>query len=187
MSRAKPAKTGGIEGLGRAIRRLRRQQGRTLEETAKASGYTKSLLSKIENGRVVPPIATLVRLARALGTSVASLVQDDGGASAAFDPGSAAGKAVQTEKGYFVFPFGGGYGNKKMQPFLFIARKGELKMDPLSHEGEEFIYVLKGAMTFHVGTVAYRLASGDALYFNALEEHHVEPLTKEVRYLDVFV
>ncbi len=74
-----------------------------------------------------------------------------------------------------------------MQPLLFVARKGEVKEHHVSHEGEEFLYVLEGEMRFQVGAVEYLLRSGDSLYFDATEEHGVMPISDEVRYIDIFV
>ena len=174
--------------LGARIRRLRKQQNRTQEELAGSCGFTKSLLCKIETGAVVPPIATLVKIAVALGTSVSALIESPQAVSAVCDPAAASRRGTtRTEKGYAVFPFASGYPAKKMQPFLFTARRGEVKRHKLSHPGEEFIHVLDGEMRFVVGTVEYRLAAGDSLYFDALEEHEVIPLSASVSYLDIFV
>lgn len=53
--------------LGHVIRRIRKQQMRTLDEVASACGFTKSLLSKIEKGHTSPPVATLTKIAKHLG------------------------------------------------------------------------------------------------------------------------
>jgi len=58
--------------IGTHIRRLRLQQRRTQQEIASVCGFTKSLLSKIESNTVTPPVATLVKIARSLGTSVST-------------------------------------------------------------------------------------------------------------------
>ncbi len=174
--------------IGSHIRRLRLRQNRTLQEIADSCGFSKSLLSKIENNRVIPPVATLVKIANALGTSVSSLIQDDGNLSVVFiGRKDAETRLIQTERGYSIFPFATEIKEKKMQPFLFVARKGEVKEHHLTHEGEEFVYVLDGEMKFQVGNVDYTLKTGDGLYFSSLEEHQVIPLTEEVRYLDIFI
>ncbi|MDV7398616.1 helix-turn-helix transcriptional regulator, partial [Arthrospira platensis SPKY1] len=50
---------------------LRTERALTQEQIAEACGVTKGYISKIENGRIVPPIGTLVRIAQALGSEVA--------------------------------------------------------------------------------------------------------------------
>jgi quercetin dioxygenase-like cupin family protein len=74
-----------------------------------------------------------------------------------------------------------------MQPFLFVGKKGEVKPHELSHEGEEFIYVIRGQMKMQVGEVEYQLKEGDSLYFNSSLKHGIQPVSDEVVYLDIFV
>ena len=74
-----------------------------------------------------------------------------------------------------------------MQPFLFVAKKGEVIPHELSHEGEEFIYVIKGQMRMKIGETSYLLNVGDSLYFNSVQKHGIMPVSDEVMYLDIFV
>src|SRR5690606_38958635 len=60
--------------LGRRLRECRLAQGLTLEKLAVKSGFDKGYLSRIENGKKVPPIATLSRLASALDTDISSFL-----------------------------------------------------------------------------------------------------------------
>jgi quercetin dioxygenase-like cupin family protein len=92
-----------------------------------------------------------------------------------------------TEKGYAVFPFAAAYGGKRMQPFLFTARRGEVKEHALSHAGEEFVMVLEGEIRFRVGPTDYHMRPGDSLYFDAREPHGMLPVTATARYLDIFL
>jgi len=173
--------------IGSHIRRLRLEQHRTQQEIADTCSFTKSLLSKIESDKVMPPVATLVRIAAALGTKISALIEagnDDRVVRTAESEVRA--KCVKTERGYWIYPFATGHKGKRMQPFLFVARKGEVKEHHLFHEGEEFIYVLQGRMRVQVGKEEYALKKGDAIYFNSSEVHQVIPVTDEVRYLNIF-
>ncbi|RZS61806.1 helix-turn-helix transcriptional regulator [Xylanibacterium ulmi] len=60
--------------IGRRIRHLRTQRGLTLEQLAAAIGKAPSQVSLLENGRREPTIARLQAVARALGTSVDTLL-----------------------------------------------------------------------------------------------------------------
>lgn len=175
--------------LAHRIRALRTRQNRTLEEIARACGFTKSMLSKIENGRVSPTIAALSNIAKALGVSPASLLEDGSGQRVVFQKGSERSEPdfAPTDKGYRFFPFAQARHEKAMQLFLFKAKKGAIKAKVLQHSGEEFVYVLRGSMRYRVGAVEYTLEPGDSLYFDAEEPHDLEPLSDEVEYLGVFV
>lgn len=174
--------------IGLTIRAIRLGQNRTLQEIANICGLSKSMVSKIETDTVFPSVATLTKLARSLGTTVSALLEESEENSDIFFPASKAEEnSIQTERGYSIFPYASGYKNKKMQPFLFIGKKGEVKEHHVSHEGEEFIYVLEGEMKFQVGDVEYLLRKGDSLYFNALKTHQVIPVTETIKYIDIFV
>lgn len=174
--------------LGKRIRKLRVQQHRTLQDVADECGFTKSLLSKIETGKVVPPVATLVKIAQTMGIRVSTLIENNDDAETVYTTKKETEENfTRTRVGYSIFPFATNHINKKMQPFLFVAKRGEVKEHRVSHVGEEFLYVIDGEMKFKIGNIEYTLKAGDGLYFNALDDHGVMPISEEVRYLDVFV
>jgi transcriptional regulator with XRE-family HTH domain len=174
--------------IGFTLRALRMKQGRTIQEISDFCGLSKSMVSKIETNKVFPSVATLSKLAKSLGTNVSSLLEENGETSEVFVQASTAEQGtIKTEKGYSIFPYASGYKDKKMQPFLFIGNKGEVKHHHVSHEGEEFIYVLEGEMKFQVGDIEYFLRKGDSLYFNAVKTHQVIPVSETIKYLDIFV
>ena len=174
--------------IGERIRRLRNVQGRTLQDVASASGFSRSLLSKIENGRIIPPVATLVRIASALGAHVSAFLGDQDEDDASYTTREETMNGfVDTERGYSMSPLAGHLKNKKMQPFLFRVRKGEVKEHHLTHGGEELIFVISGRIKFRVGPVEYSLSEGDSLYFDPRVSHGVRADCDEALYLDIFV
>lgn len=174
--------------LGNRIKKLRLEQNRNIAEIASVCGFSKSLLSKIENGKTIPPISTLVKIADALGTKVSVLLDDQQRSGTIYTPKETSqSNLVKTEKGYSFFAFAVERGEKLMQPFLFVCRKGEDdKRNVFSHQGEEFIFILEGEMRYKVGSVEYTLRPGDSLYFDSLDKHTLSPVTTEVKYLAVF-
>lgn len=179
---------GSILEVGERIKKLRLKENRTLQEVGDACGLSKSMISKIENDRVIPSVATLVKIAAVLGTSISALLeQDSRDKTIVATSEESFSKLVQTEKGYHIFPYAAEFHNKKMQPFLFVARKGEVIPHQLSHEGEEFVYVIAGEMKMQVGDTEYLLKPGDTLYFSALHKHGIMPVSDEVTYIDIFV
>ncbi len=175
------------EKIGIRIRSLRVNQNRTVEEVATASGLSKSMISKIENNKAIPSVAALVKIASSLGVNVSDLLEKDDELLAEMTTKAAVqNNFTYTDKGYSIFPFAANVHHKKMQPFIFKARKGEVREHKLSHDGEEFIYVIEGALEFTVGSIKYQLKAGDSLYFNSVEKHGMMPISEEVIYLDIF-
>jgi transcriptional regulator with XRE-family HTH domain len=173
--------------IGAQIRLLRRQQRRTLEELAKLCGYSKSLLSKIENGNTLPSVGALVRIAGALRTSVSALIETGDSRVVFTSRARSMRSMIETPQGLLIHPFGTERASKRMQPILQVAHREKPKPRVDSHEGEEFIYVLDGSLNFRVGEVDYVLHKGDSIYFDSLEKHVGTPLSDTVEYLDVFV
>ena len=178
----------GVLGVGDRIRILRGTQNRTLQEVADACGLSKSMISKIENNKTIPSVATLVKIAGVLGTKVSNLLEQEGWSKAIITTRSEAESGlVKTEKGYSIFPYASEFHGKKMQPFLFVAKKDEVIPHLLSHEGEEYVFVIDGVIKMQVGDSEYLLKSGDSLYFNSIQRHGILPVSDEVTYIDIFV
>jgi transcriptional regulator with XRE-family HTH domain len=174
--------------LSSRIRALRLRQQRTLGDVAKRCGFTISLLSKIESGKTTPPVATLAKIASALGISLGNLLEDDRDAATVLTTASRrnAGVATRTDKGYEFYLLAAERANKIMQPLIFVAERGRIKPGAMAHCGEEFVYILEGRMRYRVGGTTYTLGPGDSLYFSSEEEHDLEPLTAKVKDLGVF-
>lgn len=177
-----------VSSFSTRLRTLRRQQQRTLKDIASRCGFTVSLLSKIESGKTSPPVATLTKIAAALGVNLADLLSDERPATTVHTSAVRlrAQTATRTDKGYGFHLLAAGRAEKAMQPFLFIAERGKVKPEPMAHAGEEFVYVLAGRMRYRVGATTYTLGPGDSLYFDSAEEHDLEPLSDTVRYLAIF-
>ena len=179
---------GNTLNIGDRIRILRTSQKRTLQEVADGSDLSKSMISKIENNKTVPSVAALVKIAQVLGTNISSLLETEEWLNAIFTARlTAEQNLTKTDKRYFIYPFGTEYHQKKMQPMLFVAKKGEVKQHELSHEGVEFIYVIEGEMKMTLGDAEHLLKAGDSMYFNCLQKHGIMPVSDEVKYLDIFV
>lgn len=174
--------------IGARIRSIRVRQKLTLQQLGDRVGCTRSLLSKIETGKTMPPVATLSRIAKALGVSTGAILDEPDGANVIFTPAdTATERQIETQKGYQFHAFAAGRVDKTMQPYLFTACKGKVKPETLSHSGEEFIYVLNGVLNYTVGNVTYRLGPGDSLYFDAEEPHDLTAESETARYLAIFV
>lgn len=170
------------------IRWLRRRKHLTLAGLAKRCGCTTGLLSKIESGKSNPSLAILNKIAAALGISLADLMAGESKATC-HDMAPAAESDAQwtpTAKGYEFQLLAGRRTEKLMQPVLVRARKGRIRKGAMNHPGEEWIHMLKGRMRYRVGSAEYVLNPGDSLYFDAEEDHDLEPLNDGVEYLAVF-
>jgi len=175
--------------IGSNIRRIRLQAGLTQQDLANGCGLTKGMISKVENGVVVPALGTLTRIAAVLKVKVATLMEadDQNGTVMTLNPFADPGKFVMTVLGYSIFSPAAGKMDKRMQPIMICAKKGEVKRHLVSHQGDEFLFIFEGEMNFKVGEETHLLRKGDSLYFDALQKHGIVSVPSEVKYLDLFV
>lgn len=162
--------------IGIRISQLRTQQGMTLEMLSSLTGFTKGYLSKIENSKRSPPVGSLSRIAHALKTDIAELLQP---ASA---EGSSAISVVRvaerrpavrggTAFGYDYVSLAHTKRHKRMEPFLFTFPSEIDKHIFFVHEGEEFLFVLSGKVEWQSGREKLILEPGDSAYFDARTPH----------------
>jgi transcriptional regulator with XRE-family HTH domain len=176
MGRSLKSRSSVGQSVGKRIARLRADRRMTLEALARATGFTKSYLSKIENARKVPPIGSLSRIAVALESDIAGFF--DAGANTR-DAGVCVVRASERRPvvrggsafGYDYLSLAYRKHDKKMEPFIFTF---PAKIDShvfFDHAGEEFLFVLKGRIEFQVGGERWVLREGDSLYFDSHIPH----------------
>jgi quercetin dioxygenase-like cupin family protein len=84
------------------------------------------------------------------------------------------------ESGYYYEALAYKKSKKYMEPFLVeFKRKKAEKLSYFSHEGEEFIYLLEGALEFRTETEQYVLYPGDSLYFESSIPHAYRALERK--------
>ncbi len=162
--------------LAQRIRELRRKRGLTLERLAERTQLTPSVLSKIENFRVTPSLATLGRLAAALGVSLADLVTGIDEKRRLVIVSIAERQSVERDRPRSAIVYKALAPTdhaKLMEPLLLEVPPGEPRREALPHEGEEFILVVKGTVELEYGDERHRLEAGDSAYMDATEKHRL--------------
>jgi transcriptional regulator with XRE-family HTH domain len=166
--------------LGSRIAALRADRGWTQDQLAAAIGATKSYISKIENGRLVPPVGTLLKIAGALKHDVAELLKE---APEARDDAVCIVRAAEhppamrgaSAFGYDYVALTRRGDERRLQPFLFTFPPRSERAVRFDHEGEEFIHVLSGRVEFEfvVGGEArgHVLEAGDSVHFRSSIPH----------------
>ena len=159
--------------VARNVRGHRTRMAWTLDDLAARSGVSKGMLSQVEQARTNPSVATICRLATALGVSVASLVEAPEMPGARVvraeeavtlwtgeQPGSAArllvgsGTSQQVELWDVEMLPGDGYGSE-------------------AHPSgtRELLLVVEGELTLELDGVPHRVGPGDAIAFVADRPH----------------
>ncbi|PPC98229.1 MAG: transcriptional regulator [Hyphomicrobium sp.] len=155
------------------LRRLRHQQGYSLETLSKRSGVSRAMLGQIETGKSLPTIALIWKVAKALGIPVTALIVDP------IEPHSTViirGAAPTTLASYGHYRIRSFSGPETSQPFDFsevhIAAGHRETVPPYSWGTRATLLVTGGTIEVEVGNEpASRLTDGAAILFDADIEH----------------
>lgn len=153
---------------GTRFRRLRQRRGLSLAQVAKATGVSVGFLSALERGQMSASIATLRRIARYYRTNILSFFEPAKHNSRLVRP--AERKILETTKGVRMELLA--WGNTAMEPHLFRIKPGGNSGESYTHEGEEFLHVLRGQFEIWLNqSEHYLLQAGDSLYFQSSTPH----------------
>jgi uncharacterized cupin superfamily protein/DNA-binding Xre family transcriptional regulator len=158
--------------VGDRLRKIRMQMGLSIRALAEKSGLNVNTLSLIENGHTSPSVSTLQQLAQSLQIQISTFFETDHGEKKAVfqkngtRPRAAFAHGVMEDLGAGMPRFGAEPLIVTLQP---NASSGK---NPIVHTGREFVYCIKGQISYTVDAETYVLESGDSLLFEAYLPHH---------------
>src|ERR1700730_9635206 len=166
--RVRLAADGNASAIGGQLRQLRTRQRLSLAQVAQAVGISVGFLSALERSQMSGSVGTLRKLARFYKTNILDFFDATGASSRRVRPEQRkvleAGPGVQMELL--------AWGNTVMEPHLFRVAPKAGSGDSYAHEGEEFLYVLRGELAITLEKEEYRLKAGDSFYFDRATPHH---------------
>lgn len=165
--KVRPSPDGNGGAIGAHLRQLRARRSLSLAEVARSVGISVGFLSALERSQMSGSVGTLRKLARFYKTNILDF----------FDASEASRRQVRPADRK-VLEAGNGvrmellaWGNTVMEPHLFRIAPDAGSGDPYTHEGEEFIYVLRGELEITLNGEEYRLRPGDSFYFESATPH----------------
>ena len=161
--------------LGQRIRQLRLARGMIAADLASRAGVSPSFLSQVERGLATPSLKVLNALANALEVTVAALVEGDPREQYGVNDRIAEIVRVDARK---VMRRASGPDYQLLSPdlrgqieFILVELAAGDAAMPASHEGEEQVVVLRGALTLEVAGQRFALQAGDAVRFDPSQPH----------------
>lgn len=165
--KVRPAGNGNPAAIGAHLRQLRARRRLSLSQVAEAVGISVGFLSALERSQMSGSVGTLRKLARFYKTNILDFFDASGASRRHVRP--AERKVLEAGKGVRMELLA--WGNTVMEPHLFRIAPEAGSGDPYTHEGEEFIYVLRGDLAITVNGEEYRLKPGDSFYFESATPH----------------
>ncbi len=166
----------------RKIHQIRLQNKLTLLEIAQRTGFTKGYLSLIERGKKSPPIATLSKIAQAIGVDIGAFFEQRKPENSIIIAKKGEGEIVVRDGTIFGYRYESIAPTKRlktMEPFIITLPSKSKEENRFDHEGEELFYVLEGRINFFYGEKKYFLVEGDCIYFDSSIPHRGEGVGKK--------
>lgn len=160
--------------MGGVLKTARLEKGMTLENLSSRCGYSKALISRIENDSVSPSISSLTKISQALNLKLYDIFAEvDVEDPLILKKGDREQYWVPSGKYEMEF-LSTGSSRKKMQPLLLSLESGaETPGGFISHKGEKFLLVLSGSLEVSVGDEKHSLKAGDSIHFKSTIPHKI--------------
>lgn len=164
-----------ITGIGKKVRAIRKRQDLKLHDVAGQAGVSKSLLSKIENGRSVPSLPVLISIIKALGVEFSAFFEGIEEDTTLPFIHKKHDEYVYTEKESAV-----GFVYQHIlskQAYNSILEAVILELQPgseremVSTDGYEFKFVLRGEVEYYIGEHVVKMEAGDSIFFDGRIPH----------------
>jgi len=164
-----------LVSVGEKIKRSRKEKNISLNFVANETGFSTEYLEKLESDEVIPPVGTILQIARALDIDSALLLKEQES-----DLTDRITASIKRTDSYAYKTLTPGVEKKHLKAF-------QVTIDPMQdhsgvgyqHEGEEFVYVLSGKVEVLVGDNVNILEEGDSLHFNSGIRHNLKNLSEE--------
>jgi transcriptional regulator with XRE-family HTH domain len=165
---------------GVKITTLRESLGLSAAELAERADCDVVIIEQIEAGEIAASLAPLIKITRALGCRLGTLLDDDeqtGPVVNRAGDGASSARMHSLETGVGAgtldfFALAADKASRHMEPFLISVNPADMR-ELSSHEGEEFIYVLDGTIEVEYGTDIIALGAGDSIYLDSIVPHQV--------------
>lgn len=161
----------GGETLGARIRARRKALGKTMQQVADEASLTIGFISQIERGISTPSLSSLYNVAKALEADVDMFVSQP---TRSHSMVTHAGSRPLVEAGepntrFYEF-LERGFPEARLNACITHVLPGHAS-ETMTHEGEDFIYLVAGTMLYEVDGETHELSAGDTLHFDAQKPH----------------
>lgn len=160
-----------LRNLSQRLKTLRDHREWTLDELAERTGLSKAYLSRLEAGERQPSIAVLLTIAQTYEVSVAALFQEE----EQMPPVVVRGAQVPLKAGNGLYHAGlsARAGEFNLRPIRVVVPVGREGAELYQHDGEEWLYVLRGRLKLILSHEHHLLGEGDAAHFDARTPHRL--------------
>ena len=166
--------------VGERVKQVREERELTLMDISQRTGLDVAFLEQVENGSAAPPLGAVIKLAKALDLKMGYFIsgEENRPYTIVRKNDRKVVSRYSSKKGKY---YGYGYESlaphkkdRHMEPFLVSLEPSKADEERSTHDGQEFIYVLEGAMEVKLGEEVHILEAGDSIYYDSTVPHLVK-------------
>ena len=182
-----------IHKIGAKIRAYRKAKKLRVLDLANASGISSAMISKIENGRIIPTIPTLFEIIRVLKVEPEDFF-------AGINDNKFAGYLLIRQEDYVPYvkeenAVGFNYRsilehhhNGNAFQISIVELLPNARRPPVTTSAFEYLYVIQGEIAYHLGDNVFNLKTGDSIFFDGNIPHvPVNTTPEKVIYLVLYL
>ncbi len=159
-----------INEISVKIKSIRKQQDMTLKDLSEKSGFSVSFLSQVENGTSSLAIMSLKKIADALGVPIIYFFQEHEEHNYLVKADDQKIFNIDGSPSNFV-RVSGDFPNRSLETLIVILEPETEHGDPMTHLGEEFIYVIEGTVIVNLDGTDYTVNAGDTMHYPSTISH----------------
>jgi transcriptional regulator with XRE-family HTH domain len=172
----------GDNKLGSKITTLREAHHLSQLDLAGRCDCDVSVIEGLERGELPPSLAPLIKITRALGVRLGTLMDDDENLGPLYIDRRQMEevtrlKSLETNSDagdLSYFSLAAGRPSRHMDPFVItVTPSGETDHKLVGHEGEEWLYGMDGEIEIEYGKELYVLHPGESIYYDSIVPHQV--------------
>ncbi len=161
--------------IGRRLKSLRTAKKLTLEQLSRMAGVSKAMLSQIEQDKVNPTVAVMLKISGALQMAIGDLVETPVSQNVF--------RVISASDDKYTFRSDDGCSIRTLSPMslekniefyrITLESGGRIDSEPHYPGTEEFLYVAGGRVTVSSGEETVRLGRGDACHYRSDRPHSI--------------
>lgn len=159
-----------MDEISEKIRAIRRKNDLTLKELSEKTGLSVSFLSQVENGTSSLAITSLKKIADALGVSINTFFEDCQNNNFHVKVEEQHVFKMEGSNSEFIL-LSGKFSERTLESMIVSIPPEQSHGHKFNHPGEEFVYVLEGAIIVDVGGTEYLVKAGDSIHYPSSIPH----------------
>jgi transcriptional regulator with XRE-family HTH domain len=166
--------------VGARLKQVREERGLSLSDISTRTGLDEVSLAQVEAGEISPPLGSVIKLSKALDMKIGYFIsgEEDKPYTIVRVNDRKVVSRYQSEKnkqyGYEYEALAPHKKNRHMDPFLVTLSPASTEHERSTHEGQEFIYVIRGSMEVRLADEVHVLGPRDCIYYDSTVPHLVK-------------